>query len=94
MKITKVLGYQVLDSRGRPTVAAAITLENGATHTARVPSGASTGKHEAKELRDGATAISNKFYSGKSVNQAVSNINSVIAPELQNMALSLNDVVS
>ena len=92
MKITKVLGYQVLDSRGRPTVAAAITLENGATHTARVPSGASTGKHEAKELRDGGSAISNKFYSGKSVNQAVSNINTVIAPALQNMALSLNDV--
>ena len=92
MKITKVLGYQVLDSRGRPTVAAAITLENGATHTARVPSGASTGKHEAKELRDGGSTISNKFYSGKSVNQAVSNINTVIAPALQNMALSLNDV--
>ena len=92
MKITNVLGYQVLDSRGRPTVAAAITLENGATHTARVPSGASTGKHEAKELRDGATAISNKFYSGKSVNQAVSNINTVIAPALENIALSLNDV--
>ena len=92
MKITKVLGYQVLDSRGRPTVAAAITLEDGATHTARVPSGASTGKHEAKELRDGGSAISNKFYSGKSVNQAVSNINTVIAPALQNMALSLNDV--
>lgn len=92
MKITKVLGYQVLDSRGRPTVAAAITLEDGATHTARVPSGASTGKHEAKELRDGDSAISNKFYSGKSVNQAVSNINSVIAPALENTALSLNDV--
>jgi len=92
MKITKVLGYQVLDSRGRPTVAAAITLENGATYTARVPSGASTGKHEAKELRDGDSAISNKFYSGKSVNQAVSNVNSVIAPALENTFLSLNDV--
>ena len=40
MKITKVLGYQVLDSRGKPTVAAAISLEDGSTHTARVPSGA------------------------------------------------------
>jgi enolase len=92
MKITKVLGYQVLDSRGRPTVAASITLENGATHTARVPSGASTGKHEAKELRDGDSAISNKFYSGKSVNQAASNINTVIAPALENTALSLSAV--
>ena len=52
MKINKVIGYQVLDSRGRPTVAAAISLTDGTTHTARVPSGASTGKHEAKELRD------------------------------------------
>jgi enolase len=53
MKVTKLLGYQVLDSRGRPTVAASITLEDGSIHTARVPSGASTGKHEALELRDG-----------------------------------------
>ena len=44
MKIEKLVGYQVLDSRGRPTVAAAITLADGTTHTARVPSGASTGK--------------------------------------------------
>lgn len=48
MKINKVIGYQVLDSRGRPTVAAAISLTDGSVHTARVPSGASTGKHEAK----------------------------------------------
>jgi enolase len=48
MKISKVIGYQVLDSRGRPTVAASISLTDGTTHTARVPSGASTGVHEAK----------------------------------------------
>ena len=47
MKIEKVFGYQVLDSRGRPTVAASITLDDSSVHTARVPSGASTGAHEA-----------------------------------------------
>ena len=65
MKVKKLLGYQVLDSRGRPTVAASITLEDGTAHTARVPSGASTGKHEALELRDGdqlATTTSTGHY--------------------------------
>ena len=61
MKIIKVIGYQVLDSRGKPTVAATISLEDGSTHTARVPSGASTGKHEAVELRDGDNSFSNKY---------------------------------
>ncbi len=61
MKISKVTGYQVLDSRGRPTVAAAISLTDGTTHTARVPSGASTGKHEAKELRDSGGKYDEKF---------------------------------
>jgi enolase len=89
MKISKVSSYQVLDSRGRPTVAAAITLEDGSTHTARVPSGASTGKHEAKELRDENSPISNKFYIGKSVNQAIANINTRIAPALINQQISL-----
>ena len=92
MKIEKVVGYQVLDSRGRPTVAAAITLSDGTTHTARVPSGASTGKHEAKELRDGNTPTANKFYQGKSVNQAITNINNLIAPTLLDKQISLSDV--
>ena len=92
MKIEKVVGYQVLDSRGRPTVAAAITLADGTTHTARVPSGASTGKHEAKELRDGNSPTANKYYQGKSVNQAITNINNLIAPTLLDKQISLSDV--
>lgn len=91
MKIEKVFGYQVLDSRGRPTVAAAITLADGTTHTARVPSGASTGKHEARELRDEDLPSANKFYGGKSVTQAVANINSLIAPTLVGTSISLAD---
>jgi enolase len=55
VNIKRVLGYQVLDSRGRPTVAVTLTLSDGSTHTARVPSGASTGAHEAHELRDAGT---------------------------------------
>ena len=82
MSIKKLIGYQVLDSRGRPTVAVTLTLSDGSIHTARVPSGASTGAHEAKELRDLDTPKSEKFYGGKSVYQAVENINTVIAPRL------------
>ncbi|MFM9015025.1 MAG: phosphopyruvate hydratase [Candidatus Nanopelagicus sp.] len=82
MKISKLIGYQVLDSRGRPTVAASISLSDGTSHTARVPSGASTGKHEAKELRDLGGQYDEKFYAGLSVKQAVENINQVIAPRL------------
>ncbi len=92
MKIKKVFGYQVLDSRGRPTVAAAISLDDGTTHTARVPSGASTGKHEAMELRDENLPSANRFYAGKSVTQAVANINSLIAPTLLGTSISLADV--
>ena len=94
MKISKVVGYQVLDSRGRPTVAAAIRLTDGSLHTARVPSGASTGKHEAKELRDAGGKFSDKFYSGLSVHQAVANINEKIAPKLVEEPIDLNLVDS
>ena len=89
MKIKKVFGYQVLDSRGRPTVAATISLDDGTTHTARVPSGASTGKHEAMELRDGNLPGADRFYGGKSVTRAVANINSLIAPTLVGTDISL-----
>ena len=89
MKIKKVFGYQVLDSRGRPTVAAAISLDDGTTHTARVPSGASTGKHEAMELRDENLSGADRFYGGKSVTRAVANINSLIAPTLVGTDISL-----
>ena len=90
MKVKKLLGYQVLDSRGRPTVAASITLEDGTTHTARVPSGASTGKHEALELRDGDQLAHNSFYGALSVSKAVENVNSRIAPLIVGQQVDLN----
>ncbi len=82
MNIKKVLAYQVLDSRGRPTVAVTLTLSDGSMHTARVPSGASTGAHEAHELRDAGSGKAENFYGGKSVFSAVANVNEVIAPKL------------
>ena len=90
MKVTKLLGYQVLDSRGRPTVAASITLEDGTTHTARVPSGASTGKHEALELRDGDQLAHNNFYGALSVSKAIENVNTRIAPLIVGQQVDLN----
>lgn len=89
MKITKLLGYQVLDSRGQPTVAALLTLADGSSHVARVPSGASTGKHEAVELRDGKVDSPTNFYAGLSVSKAVTNINSIIAPRLVGSEINL-----
>ncbi|HEY2327833.1 MAG TPA: phosphopyruvate hydratase [Gaiellaceae bacterium] len=74
MKITEVHGRQVLDSRGNPTVEVEVTLDSGAHGRAIVPSGASTGAHEAVELRDGGPA-----YGGKAVTKAVANVNGEIA---------------
>ncbi|NTV30537.1 phosphopyruvate hydratase [candidate division WWE3 bacterium] len=71
MKIEHIHGRQILDSRGNPTVEAEVWLEDGTMGRAAVPSGASTGKYEAHELRDKDP----KIYLGKSVNQAVENIN-------------------
>jgi enolase len=82
MNIKKVLAYQVLDSRGRPTVAVTLTLSDGSMHTARVPSGASTGAHEAHELRDAGSGRAENFYGGISVFSAVANVNEIIAPKL------------
>jgi len=90
MKVTKLFGYQVLDSRGRPTVAASITLGDGSTHTARVPSGASTGKHEALELRDGDQLGHKSFYGALSVTKAVENVNTRIAPPIVGQEIDLN----
>ena len=75
MKITKVNAIEILDSRGNPTVEANLTLEDGTTARAMVPSGASTGEREACELRDG----DNKRYNGKGVLNAVKNVNETIA---------------
>ena len=89
MNIKKLLGYQVLDSRGRPTVAVTITLSDGSLHTARVPSGASTGAHEAHELRDAGSDRAEKYFGGLSVYQAVDNVNTKIAPKLLGHSLNL-----
>ena len=78
LEITKIEGLEILDSRGYPTVQATVTLGGGARGTAAVPSGASTGKYEAHELRDGE----NSRYGGKGVRSAIENIERVIAPAL------------
>jgi len=78
MRIVSILGREVLDSRGNPTVEVDVVTESGAFGRAAVPSGASTGENEALELRDGDKGR----YLGKGVLKAVSNINDVIAPSL------------
>ena len=77
-KITKVIGRQVFDSRGNPTVEAEIHLNDGTKASAIVPSGASTGAFEAYELRDN----NKNYFLGKSVLKAVENINTVINKNL------------
>ena len=76
--IASVRAMEILDSRGNPTVRVRVTLENGVTASASVPSGASTGENEALELRDG----DKKRYGGKGVLKAVANVNGTIAPKL------------
>ena len=83
MKITKITARQILDSRGTPTVEAKVQLANGAVGTASVPSGASTGSHEAHELRDGDPS----YYFGKGVLKAVDNVNKIIAPSLVGLSV-------
>lgn len=82
MRIEKIIGREILDSRGNPTVEVDVTLESGFIGRASVPSGASTGEHEALELRDG----DKKRYLGKGVLKAVNNINEIIAPKLIGMS--------
>ncbi|MDB2675027.1 phosphopyruvate hydratase [Flavobacteriales bacterium] len=84
-KIVSIHSRQILDSRGNPTVEADVTTDNGIVGRAAVPSGASTGKHEAVELRDGDKGI----YVGKGVLKAVNNVNTLIADEL--IGMSVND---
>ncbi len=76
--ITDIIARQVLDSRGNPTVEVDVHTSEGIVGRAAVPSGASTGKHEAVELRDG----DKKKYHGKGVQKAISNVNEIIAEEL------------
>ena len=81
-KIKKVIGREILDSRGNPTIEVDIILDNGILGRAAVPSGASTGEHEALELRDG----DKKRYSGKGVLKAVNNVNTVIASKIKGLS--------
>jgi enolase len=83
MKIAKVVGREILDSRGNPTVEADVTLADGAFGRAAVPSGASTGEREALELRDGDKAR----YGGKGVRKAVAHINGEIAKAVSGVEL-------
>ncbi len=88
--ITDVYAREVLDSRGNPTVEVEVLTESGAFGRALVPSGASTGEHEAVELRDGDKAR----YSGKGVEKTVENVNEIIAPELIEGEFSVLEQVS
>src|SRR5262249_32950913 len=85
-KIERVPAREILDARGFPTVQADVTLASGATASAAVPSGASTGEREAVELRDGDAGR----YAGKGVRKAVDNVNRVIAPALAGMDADQN----
>ena len=79
--IESVYAREVLDSRGNPTVEVEVVLESGAEGRAIVPSGASTGAFEAVELRDGDKGR----YLGKGTQNAVNNVNTIIAPELEGL---------
>jgi enolase len=86
-KIVSVKALEILDSRGNPTLRAYVSLDNGISAVASVPSGASTGENEAVELRDG----DQKRYGGKGVLKAVDNVNKVIAPRLMGYDPVLQD---
>ena len=73
--IKKIHARQIFDSRGNPTIEVDVITENGSIGRAAVPSGASTGEHEAVELRDGGSN-----YMGKGVMKAVNNVNNILAP--------------
>ena len=80
-QIQEIQAREILDSRGNPTVEAEVILADGTSGRAAVPSGASTGEHEAVELRDG----DKQRYQGKGVLKAVENVNGEIADALANM---------
>jgi enolase len=80
--ITHIIGRQILDSRGQPTVEVQVTLADGTMGMAAVPSGASTGSHEAVELRDG----NRSQYQGKGVLKAITNVETIIAPAVMGMS--------
>ena len=86
--IAKIHARQILDSRGNPTVEVDVTTDNGFFGRAAVPSGASTGEHEAVELRDGGAA-----YMGKGVSQAVANVNAVLADAFQGLSVFEQELI-
>src|SRR5690625_6968175 len=87
--ITDVYAREVLDSRGNPTIEVEVFTESGALGSALVPSGASTGEHEAVELRDGEK----DRYLGKGVLKAVKNVNEIIAPEILGLDVTYQNVI-
>src|SRR6266850_3067704 len=84
MSIVSLKAREILDSRGNPTLEVDCLLDGGAMGRAAVPSGASTGRHEALELRDGDS----RRYGGKGVRKAIANVQTQIAPQLAGMAAS------
>lgn len=87
--ITDVIARELLDSRGNPTIEVEVVTESGASGSALVPSGASTGEHEAVELRDG----DKERYLGKGVLKAVKNVNEVIAPEILGVEVTAQNII-
>lgn len=96
IKISKIWGREILDSRGNPTVEVEVTLSDGSFGRAGVPSGASTGSHEAVELRDEDSSLKNKAgkkrYGGKGVTKAVNNVNEIIAKKLKGKSLTQKEL--
>ncbi len=88
-RIVHIVGRQILDSRGNPTVEVDVYTEAGAMGRAAVPSGASTGVHEAVELRDGDDSL----FCGKGVLKAVQNINKTIVEELKGYPVDRQDLI-
>ena len=86
VRISQIVGRRVWDSRGRPTVEAEIILDNGAMGRAIAPAGASTGTHEAIELRDGGPA-----FGGFGVDRAVANVNGeIVMPDAPGLGIEIN----
>lgn len=89
MKIERVRAIEILDSRGNPTVQAQVKLANGTVASAQVPSGASTGSHEAVELRDGDA----RRYAGKGARKAVENVNEILGPAVAGLDAADQEMV-
>ena len=83
MKITSIQALEILDSRGKPTVRTFVRLEDESVHSSSVPSGASTGSHEAVELRDS----DEKRFLGQGVQKAVNNVNTFLNDALKGMSV-------